>query len=84
MIKWFKQLDTDDFREAMAAVSLLLGFGFLYMICLVPLSSTGERFADIGLGMVGTVIFGRVFEYYFGDRKTASKPSEPAKTDDDF
>ncbi len=76
MINWFKELDREDFREAMAAVSLILGFGFLYAIVFIPLSPSGERFADIGLGMVGTVIFGRVFEYYFGNGQSRKSDSE--------
>jgi hypothetical protein len=76
MRNWFKELDKDDFREAMAAVSLILGFGFLYAIVFIPLSPSGERFADIGLGMVGTVIFGRVFEYYFGNGQSKKSDSE--------
>lgn len=61
-----KNLNSEDFRELMAAISVLLGFGYIYAITFLEIGMDNQRFADIVLGMVGTVIFGRVFEYYFG------------------
>ena len=69
-----KNLNSDDFRELMAAISVVLGFMYIFCITFIDIEEDSQRFADICTGMIDTVIFGRVFEYYFGkDKKQINK-----------
>ena len=74
---WFvnlmRGLTKEDFREIMAAFSLIAGFIYMYLITFVVIpSEANQRNADIILGMVGSLVFGRVFAYYF-DEKSSKK-----------
>jgi phosphotransferase system glucose/maltose/N-acetylglucosamine-specific IIC component len=78
-----KNLNSEDFRELMAAITVLLGFAYIFSITFITISADNQRFADIVLGMIGTVIFGRVFEYYFG-KDDKKKKKEEENLDDEY
>ena len=68
-----KNLNSEDFREIMAAVSVILGFAYLFGITFFDIPEESQRFADVATGVIATVIFGRVFEYYFGGKNGGNK-----------
>ena len=64
-MKFFKNLTHEDFKEFMAIFSI--SFSFLYMIlvtfCKIP--EENQRFADIILGSLLTIVIGKVLGEYF-------------------
>ena len=71
-----KNISSEDFRELMAAFSVVAGFAYLFAITFIEIPEASQRFADISTGIIATVIFGRVFEHYFGkkEKKSDDKP----------
>ena len=67
MIKLFKELSREDFKELMAAMHSLLGWVYLFVLLFAPIAEDNQRFADVGLGIVGTIIFGKILSDYFGN-----------------
>ncbi len=63
----FKRLSREDFKEFMAFVNTSLGWVYLFCLLFVDLNPQNERFADVGLGIVGTIIFGKILSDYFGN-----------------
>ena len=72
LVQLVKDLDKEDFRELMAALSLIYGFTYMTMVTFITLPTENQRFADIILGAVISVVFGRVFGHYF-DKSEAKK-----------
>ena len=62
----FKELDKEDFKELMASVHTMLGWVYLFVLLFAPIAEENQRFADVGLGIVGTIIFGKILSDYFG------------------
>lgn len=76
LVTTMRGLTKEDFREIMAAFAMVAGFVYMFLItfAIIP-SEANQRNADIILGMVGTMVFGRVFGYYF------DKPEKTAGDD---
>jgi hypothetical protein len=49
--------------------SLLLGFAYIFFITFFPIPQQNQRFADTILGVVITVIFATIYNFFFGSSK---------------
>ncbi len=54
----FQNLNREDFKEFMAFVNTSLGWVYLFCLLFIPLEAQNERFADVGLGIVGAGFVG--------------------------
>jgi hypothetical protein len=75
-MKFFKNLNHEDFKEFMAFFSI--SFSFLYMMlvtfCTIP--KENQRFADIILGSLLTIVIGKVLGEYFNANNDEDKGKE--------
>ena len=71
-----KGLNRENFKELMAFVHTMLGWVYLFTLLLIELPKDNQRFADMGLGIVGTIIFGKILSDYFGNNGSIQKKSE--------
>ena len=74
-----RNLNREDFKELMAA--LCMGSTFIYMFCVtfIPVPEASQRFADIILGSLLTIVLGKVLSEYFGNngkKDSIEKPNE--------
>lgn len=57
------------FTYYLAAVSIVLGFAYVYLITFFPIPATSQRFADTILGVVISIVFGTIYNFFFGSSK---------------
>ena len=84
MKRFWRNLGNEDFKEIMGAISVIVGFLYIFCITFIEMSEDNQRFADICLGMIGTVVFGRVFEYYFGKDNGSDKNPKEGEVKDEI
>jgi hypothetical protein len=64
---------TDNFSKRFiywfTAASVFLGFAYIFVITFVPVPQASQRFADTILGVVITVVFGTIYNFFFGSSK---------------
>ena len=74
MWKFFKHLSDNDFKEWMAVYVITFTFIYFILITFIPLSETGQRFADIILGALISTCLMTVLNFFFkkGDKTTNS------------
>lgn len=49
--------------------SVILGFVYIYLITFFPIPQSSQRFADTILGVVISIIFGTIYNFFFGSSK---------------
>ncbi len=59
----------------LTAGSLFLGFLYVFVITFMTIPSENQRFADTILGVVISIIFGTIYNFYFGS-STGSKEKQ--------
>ncbi len=59
----------------LTAGSLLLGFAYIFVITFLTIPEQNQRFADTILGVVISIIFGTIYNFYFGS-STGSKDKQ--------
>lgn len=50
-------------------VSVVLGFAYIFMITLITIKPQNQRFADTILGVVIAMIFGSIYNFFYGSSK---------------
>ena len=71
-----KNLNRDDFKELMAFITVLLAFIYMFMVTFTVIPEENQRFADIILGSLLTLIFGKVLGEYFDVNKNKENKEE--------
>ena len=64
------------FLYYLAGISLLLGFVYVFLITFIQIPEANQRFADTILGVVISMVFGSIFNFFFG-----SSQGSKVKTD---
>jgi len=64
------------FNYYLAAISVFLGFGYIFFITLYPIPANNQRFADTILGVVIAVVFGNIYNFFFGSSKGSQEKTE--------
>ena len=59
----------------LTAGSLILGFAYIFVITFLTIPAQNQRFADTILGVVISIIFGTIYNFYFGS-STGSKDKQ--------
>lgn len=67
MVKFFKELDRNDFKEMMAFLTIVLAFIYMFAVTFIAIPEENQRFADIILGSLLTIVLGKVLSEYFGN-----------------
>lgn len=67
------------FVPYLAAVSIFLGFAYIFMITFVAIPATSQRFADTILGVVISIVFGTIYNFFFGSSKGSADKNELIK-----
>ena len=67
------------FTYYLAAFSVLAGFGYIFMITLIIIPKDNQRFADTILGVVISIVFGTIYNFFFGSSKSSSDKNELLK-----
>ncbi len=69
------------FLAALAILLILLSFGYVFTITLVPLSKDAVSFAQIVLGFVLGTVIGSVVGFFFGNSKQKEAGTFPQPSD---
>jgi hypothetical protein len=64
-MKFFKELNDKDFKELMAFYTITLSFIYMFLITFADIPKANQRFADIILGSILTIVIGKVLSEYF-------------------
>lgn len=64
-MKFFKNLNPEDFKEMMAFYTITLSFIYMFLITFTTVPEGNQRFADIILGSLLTIVIGKVLSEYF-------------------
>jgi hypothetical protein len=64
------------FNYYLAGGSIFLGFIYLFAVTFIVIDKESQRFADIGFGVVSTVVFGQIYSFFFGSSQSSHKKSE--------
>lgn len=72
-----KNLNREDFKELMAFLTVILAFVYMFCVTFIPIPEAGQRFADIILGSLLTLVFGKVLGEYFDVMKRSDSEEEP-------
>jgi hypothetical protein len=77
MWKIFKNLNDKDFKEAMAFYTITLSFLYMFLVTFCDIPEKNQRFADIILGSLLTIVIGKVLsEYFNAPKEEESKEGE--------
>lgn len=76
MWKFFQNLNDKDFKEAMAFYTITLSFIYMYLVTFCTIPKQNQRFADIILGSLLTIVIGKVLSEYF-NKPTDKKDETP-------
>ena len=60
----------------LTAGSLLLGFAYIFVITFLTIPEQNQRFADTILGVVISIIFGTIYNFYFGSSKGSKEKQD--------
>ncbi len=66
-----------DFREVMAALTITATYLYIFMVTFIPIPPSSQRFADIILGSLLTLVIGKVLDHYFNNDRDIDKKDEP-------
>jgi hypothetical protein len=64
------------FNYYLAGGSILLGFIYLFAVTFLAIPTDSQRFADIGFGVISTVVFGQIYSFFYGSSQSSHKKSE--------
>jgi len=64
-MKFFKNLNKEDFKELMAFYSITLSFIYMFLVTFAEIPKANQRFADIILGSLLTIVIGKILSEYF-------------------
>ena len=62
----FKELNREDFKEFMAFMTVTSTFIYMFAVTFGEVPKDNQRFADIILGSLLTIVLGKVLSEYFG------------------
>ena len=65
MWQFFKNLNDKDFKEFMAFYTITLAFIYMFWVTFGTVPEKNQRFADIILGSLLTIVIGKVLSEYF-------------------
>jgi hypothetical protein len=68
-MKFFKNLNREDFKELMAFFTVSLSFIYMFLVTFAEIPEKNQRFADIILGSLLTIVIGKVLSEYFNSPK---------------
>lgn len=74
-----KNLNREDFKELMAFLTVILTFLYVFLITFIPVPKEGQRFADVILGALLTLVLGKVLGEYFDVNKNKDEPPQNGK-----
>jgi len=60
----------------LTAGSLFLGFLYVFVITFITIPAENQRFADTILGVVISIIFGTIYNFYFGSSKGSKEKQD--------
>ncbi len=60
----------------LTAGSLLFGFAYIFVITFLTIPAQNQRFADTILGVVISIIFGTIYNFYFGSSKGSKEKQD--------
>jgi len=63
----------------LTAGSLFLGFAYVFVITFLTIPTENQRFADTILGVVISIIFGTIYNFYFGSSQGSKDKDELTK-----
>jgi hypothetical protein len=66
-MKFFRDLTKEDFKELMAYTSMWLSFIYIFGVTFVEIPKENQRFADIILGSLLSMVIGGIISHYFND-----------------
>jgi hypothetical protein len=66
-MKFFRDLTKEDFKELMAYTSMILSFIYIFGVTFVEIPKENQRFADIILGSLLSMVIGGIISHYFND-----------------
>jgi len=67
-MKFFKDFNREDFKEMIALFSLIGTFAYMYLVTFIKFPKENQRFADIILGSLLTLVLGKVLGEYFNSK----------------
>jgi hypothetical protein len=79
-MRFFKSLNDRDFKEFMAFYTISLSFVYMFLITFTAIPKENQRFADIILGSLLTIVIGKVLREYFNKPNEKDKPTENEPT----
>lgn len=53
----------------LAGFSVVCGFAFIFCVTYIPVPKDNQRFADAMTGVLTTVVFGMIYQFFFGSSK---------------
>jgi len=59
------------FNYYLAGGSIFLGFIYLFAVTFLAIPSDSQRFADIGFGVISTVVFGQIYSFFYGSSQSS-------------
>jgi hypothetical protein len=59
------------FNYYLAGGSILLGFVYLFAVTFLAIPTDSQRFADIGFGVISTVVFGQIYSFFYGSSQSS-------------
>ena len=68
------------FTYYLAAGSAILGFAYIFLITFITIPKDSQRFADTILGVVISIVFGTIYNFFFGSSKSSADKNEIIKT----
>jgi hypothetical protein len=75
-MKFFKNLNREDFKELMAFFTVSLSFIYMFLVTFAEIPEKNQRFADIILGSLLTIVIGKVLSEYFNQPKEEENKEE--------
>lgn len=63
-----------------ATLSISIGFVYVFLITFIPIPENNQRFADTILGVVISLIFSGIYNFFFGSSKGSSDKTELLKS----
>lgn len=75
-MKFFKNLNREDFKELMAFFTVTLSFVYMFLVTFAEIPEKNQRFADIILGSLLTIVIGKVLSEYFNSPKEENKDED--------
>lgn len=75
-MNFFKNTNREDFKELMAFMTVGLSFIYMFAVTFFELPEENQRFADIILGSLLTIVIGNVLSHYFDPTQKATEENK--------